>query len=125
MPGLASVHEYRIVITRDLAPEHFEPNEFSRQALLFLAEQGIAADEITLLRFNDPSESRFEQRRAVVHVVAVQKQLRFQPERVSRAKPCRKKTVGLTRLQYGIPDGFGMLRRKVNLETVLTSVSSA
>ena len=77
MSGFSPVNEDRIMITRDLASEHLEPDKFSLQPLLLLPDERITADEVTFLRLNDPAQSRLEQSRVFVHVVAIQKHLCF------------------------------------------------
>ncbi len=88
-----------------------------------LGGQRRAADEIPLRRLpvHGPAQAAFERRDGVVHVVAVQGQAGFQPQRVARAKP-RRAHAGL---QQRLPQGRRGGRRQHDFVAVLAGIAGA
>jgi hypothetical protein len=75
-----------VVIASDVPAEHFETGEFAANAIGFLLCQGFSSDEVAFIEFHDPAQSRFEQRRSFIQIVAVKQQPCFKTKRVARAE---------------------------------------
>src|SRR5262245_8549774 len=82
--GLSIVDEYRIVVAGDAFIGHFKTDELALQSFFFLSGEAIAPNEIALVQFANPAKVGFEHGRRAVNVVAVERHLGFEPERVAR-----------------------------------------
>ena len=69
-----------------------------------------AADEVALGRLDDPAEARLERTGGLVDVVAVERELHLEPERVARAEADRLDAVAAARLDQRVPERGGAVR---------------
>lgn len=100
---------------------HFEGDETAFQSLLFLAEQGIASDEILFFEIDEKAESGFERRMVGRKIVAVQRIAGFEPQRVARAESTRF----CAGFENSIPDANSELIWEEKFETVFAGVAGA
>src|ERR1041385_8979114 len=85
---LAAVDD-RVSVPGDAAVDHLESDQFPARSLDLFALQHVAAVEVSLFELHDPAEVRLERRGGVIDVVAVERHLRFETQRVARAEAAR------------------------------------
>ena len=106
--GRLAVDEHRLVGARRPASLDGQASEHAGHAALALRHQGISAPEAAVLvPCHDPAEPRLQGRDAWAELVTVQRQRRFQTQRVARAEAGRHHA----RAQHGVPHGGGPVRR--------------
>ncbi len=76
----------RVAVAGDAAVRHLEPDEPARHARGLLRRERLAAEEVALVHLHDPAEVRLERGDGVVDVVAVERHLRLETQRVPRAE---------------------------------------
>src|SRR5262249_33845936 len=114
-----------IPVPADPAIHHLEAYELARDAGPLLRGERVAPQEIALAHLDDPAEVRFPGRDRIVDVVAVERHLRFEPQRVARAQPARQDTVAAPLLEELAEESRGVLGAAVDLEAVLARVAGA
>ena len=117
----ASAH-HGVTVTRDAAIDHLKADQLSREARFLLFAQGIPADEF-LVPAERPAKTRFERRRRLVDVVAVQAHRRLETKRIARPQTDRDDVDGAAGLEQPSPDRVGHVRRHKDLESVFAGVS--
>src|SRR5436305_7962455 len=110
-----------IAVAADSAIDHLESDELPARPFRLLALQDVAAVKVALVDFHDPPEVGFERRGGLVDVVAVERHLRFQAQRVARAEAARFRA-GVDELTH---DSRPLGRRDVDLESILTRLAGA
>src|SRR5258706_11307580 len=118
--------DIRVVpVARDAAVQHLEAGDLPRHAGRFLRAQRGRANEVILLPADNPAEVRFERRRLVVDVVAVEAHARFEAQRVARAETARNHICRFAGLQNRLPHPVRGLRRDKHFKAVLAGVARA
>src|SRR5262249_44872486 len=105
-----------VAVPRDPAIAHLEADEPARDSLGLLLLERAAAEEIALLHLDDPAQVRLPRRDRVVDVVAVERHLRLEAQRVSRSEAAGLDSLGLARLQQRAKDLLRRFGRKIKLE---------
>src|SRR6476646_7540999 len=123
MAHLLPIDISRIVFPRNIPAQHFKSDQFAADSFLLLFQKRFAPHEVAFIELNDPPETRLQQRSSLIHVVAVEKEFGFEAERIPSAETDREQPFTASGFEQGIPDFFRMLRREVDLKTVLTSVA--
>src|SRR5712692_3519512 len=93
---------------------HLEADELPARTFLLFAIENVAAHEVALVELHDPGEVGLERRGRVIDVVPVERHLRFQAQRVSRAESARLRA-GVDDLAH---DARGDGGREKDLETI-------
>src|SRR5581483_4156086 len=102
----AAGQKNRIAVAPDPALDHLEADQLAFHALGLLRGQPLAPDEIAFVEFHDPPEVGFVCRRGVVNLVAVERHLRFEPERVARRQTAGQHPVRTPGFEYFVPDAL-------------------
>src|SRR6185503_16452329 len=102
-----------------------EPDEAALHALGLLLGEHIAPEERSLVELDGPAEAGLERRGRVVDVVAVQRQLRLEPQRVARAEADRQAAERLRGVEQRRPQADRVGARARELEAVLARVAGA
>src|SRR6266850_2113785 len=124
-PGRPAVFQHGVAVTRDGLVDHLDADQPPPHALGADLLERLAADEVALGGLDDPAEPRFERVGGVVEVVAVERVLHLEPQRVARAEPDRRDAVGAARLDERLPEMPRPIRGHVQLEAVLARVARA
>ena len=98
-----------------------KPTSLRARPFCLLAREHVAADEVALVELHDPAEVGLERGGGVVDVVAVERHLRLEAQRVARAEAARLHA-GVDELAQ---DARRVLGRDVDLEAVLAGVAGA
>src|SRR5438105_8551549 len=85
-----------------------EPHEPPRHALALLAPERGGADELALRRLDRPPQPNLERGRRRVHIVPVEEEAGFEPERVARPQAGREYPVAPALRQNGVPQVDGV-----------------
>ena len=91
----------------------------------FCAASASRPRKSPLPMLHDPAEVGLEGRDRVVDVVAVERHLRLESQRVARAEPARRDAVDLSLLEQPPEDGLRVFGTAVDLEPVLARVAGA
>ena len=81
-------------MARDPALDHFEARQFSLRPFGLLTLEDVASHEIAFFELDDPGEVGFQRGGGVIDVVAIERHLRFEAERVARAEAARRDVAG-------------------------------
>src|SRR5579859_2263619 len=121
---LPAIEKHRIAVARDgLGLRDLEADEPASDALELLALQDFEAGERrTLVELHDEVETRFVRRRAVVDVVAIERQAGLETQRVAGAEA---HGLGATRADQSVPELLSVIRAAVQLETVFACIAGA
>ena len=96
------------------------------EPLLLHLQQGLPADEVhALLQLHGKPQARLQRVVLIADLVAVERQLRLEPERVPGAEAAGQEPLLLARLQQGLPELGDVFGLHVDLEAVLAGVPRA
>src|SRR5439155_9001880 len=115
----------RVSVARHPSADHLEADQLSRQRLLPNRVERLPADEVPLVEFGDPAEPRLERICGLVDVVAVEREARFEAERVARAEAGRLHPHRFAELEERAPKLRSVVPRAEDLDAVLARVSGA
>jgi hypothetical protein len=113
----------RVSVAGNCALDHLEPDQLPRDAAGAEALDRRAPHEIPLGRLDDPAEPSLEWTGGLVDVIAVERELHLEPERVAGAEADRLDAVAVARLDQCAPERLGAGRGRVELEAVLARIT--
>ena len=104
LSNFPTVNLHRVVIAGDGGSfESFEADQFSRYTGFHLQRQYLAPDKFSFIELHDPPQTRLDKARRSVNIVAIKKQLRFEPQRVSRTQARREQAQVGPGFHHGSP----------------------
>src|SRR5574340_753723 len=123
--GGLSVEKDRIAVAGDAPANDLEADQFPRGTAGLLRRQHGPPVEVPfrIVERDDPAEARLDKRGGLVHVVAVEHHLGFEPQRVPRPEPGGQQSVAPAGFDQPLPERRGRLRRHENLKTVFSGVA--
>src|SRR6185503_6673772 len=112
MSNALAINEDFLVIACNTAISYLEADEFALHAFFFLACERLAPGEVAFIQLAYPTEVRFEQRRGLVDVVAVERHARFESQSVARGQTTRQHAcwcAGFSGVQNLVPELLGFV----------------
>src|SRR5205085_8948930 len=90
LPDLRALDVNVLPVARDASVRHLESDELAPDSFFLLTRERLAPVEVALCELRYPAEVRFQERRLIRNLVAVERHTRFEPERVARREAAGK-----------------------------------
>src|SRR5512141_745183 len=122
LPTRRTIHENRIPVPGKRALTGGKTDELSLDAILFLANEGVAPHEVAFLQLDEPLKICLERRDGVVDIVPVKRHAHLETKTVTTAQPRRHHVAFL---ENRVPYLRRVFVREVKLESILARVTRA